>query len=257
MQYRAIGLVRGKYQPSEEQFTQGALTTQDGSVVQSVLLGRVMSLVKNHLDLEQEHLWVVYPRTREREKTLHLQIVGVWEPENLTPSQPQDTEAQDQDAADEELASVPSVSYLPSSELPSDEFSIRGEIIYYSPENKQIVVKIQQKLRKKGKEQTKDFKLNLQGTLTGTKTIGYFWDLNVMRQEQELVVQDGTLIAIVPPRKQPRRPGNRQRKPYAGRAGRPSGSFQKPTSAKAPKPTVKKRPLGDGSEKSVAGETSA
>jgi hypothetical protein len=262
MQYRAIGLVRGAYQPSEEQFTQGSLTTQDGSVLQAVLLGRVMSLVKNHLNLEQEHLWVVYPRTREREKILHLQIVGVWEPENLTQSEPGDTEAQGEDAqrekepGEEEQTSVPAVSYLPSSELPSDDFSIRGEIVYYSPENKQIAVKIQQKLRKKGEEQTKEFKLNLQGTLPGTKTMGYFWDLNVVRQGQDLVVQDGTLIAIVPPRKQPRRQFNRHKKPYAGKPQRSGGNFQKPNPARAPKP-IKKRPLGEGVEQPVSGETSA
>uniref|UniRef100_A0ACD5H145 Uncharacterized protein n=1 Tax=Desertifilum tharense IPPAS B-1220 TaxID=1781255 RepID=A0ACD5H145_9CYAN len=43
-----------------------------------------MSLVRKHIDLEQEHLWVVYPRTREQEDNLHMQIVGVWEPENLS-----------------------------------------------------------------------------------------------------------------------------------------------------------------------------
>ncbi len=81
---RAIGLVRSTYTPSEEQFTRGVMLTDDGSEVEAVLLGRVMSLVRNHLALDREHLWVVYPRTRDREGTLHLQVVGVWEPENLS-----------------------------------------------------------------------------------------------------------------------------------------------------------------------------
>lgn len=84
MQYRAIGLIRGKYVPSGEQFTRGEIITDDGVEIGAVLLGRVMSLVKKHLDLEQSHLWVVYPRTREKgDGNLHVQIVGVWEPENL------------------------------------------------------------------------------------------------------------------------------------------------------------------------------
>lgn len=83
-QYRAIGLVRGRYAASAEQFTQGTLLAADGAQLDAVLLGRIMSLVKNHLDLEQDHLWVVYPRTGQKDGNLHLQIVGVWEPENLS-----------------------------------------------------------------------------------------------------------------------------------------------------------------------------
>ena len=86
-QYRAIGLVRGRYQPSTEQFTRGNLQTPDGSEIDAVLLGRVMSLLKNHLDLETEHLWVVYPRTRQQNDDLHIQIMGVWEPETLKKSE--------------------------------------------------------------------------------------------------------------------------------------------------------------------------
>jgi len=95
MQYRAIGLVRGRYRASDEQFTQGILLTTDGVELNAVLLGRIMSLVKNHLDLEQDHLWVVYPRTRQENDTLHIQIVGVWEPENLAKNS---TEEDEQDA---------------------------------------------------------------------------------------------------------------------------------------------------------------
>jgi hypothetical protein len=83
MQYRAIGLLRAKYVPSEKQFTRGQLVTEDDCTFNAVLLGRVMSLVKKHLDPEAHHLWVVYPRTREKTCDLHVQIVGVWEPETL------------------------------------------------------------------------------------------------------------------------------------------------------------------------------
>ena len=39
MQYRAIGLVRGTYEPSEaDQLNRGNLTTDDGHVIDSVLL---------------------------------------------------------------------------------------------------------------------------------------------------------------------------------------------------------------------------
>ncbi len=85
-QYRAIGLIYGKYVPSDEQFTRGNLIAADDLAIDSVLLGRVMSLVKKHIDLEKPHLWVVYPRTRNKDRDLHAQIVGVWEPEKLNRS---------------------------------------------------------------------------------------------------------------------------------------------------------------------------
>ncbi len=93
MQYRAIGLIRGVYQPSEAQLNRGVILADDGAVIESVLLGRITSLIKKHLDLSAPHLWVVYPRTRQPQEDgaseevpasgLHAQIVGVWEPETL------------------------------------------------------------------------------------------------------------------------------------------------------------------------------
>ncbi len=106
-QYRAIGLIRGRYTASQDQFTQGILLTSDGTVIDAVLLGRVMSLVKKHLDLEQEHLWVVYPRTRQQEGNLHVQIMGVWEPETLKKEEESTTElAESSESSVEEAASI-------------------------------------------------------------------------------------------------------------------------------------------------------
>ncbi len=62
-QYRAIGLLKGKYIPSEEQLNRGDILAEDGTLIDAVLLGRVTSLLKKHIDLETDHLWVVYPRT--------------------------------------------------------------------------------------------------------------------------------------------------------------------------------------------------
>ena len=101
LQYRAIGLIRGVYVPSEEQFTRGHIATEDGTEVDAVLLGRVMSLVKKHVDLAQANLWVVYPRTRPGNNDLHAQIVGIWDPENL--SQDEDDLIKDDVESDAEL----------------------------------------------------------------------------------------------------------------------------------------------------------
>ncbi|MGF1512088.1 MAG: hypothetical protein ACFB5Z_00095 [Elainellaceae cyanobacterium] len=96
LQYRAIGLIRGVYQPSEEQFTRGNIMAEDDTSIDAVLLGRVMSLVKKHVDLAQPHLWVVYPRTRPNNNDLHAQIVGIWEPESLRQDD-DELDADDQD----------------------------------------------------------------------------------------------------------------------------------------------------------------
>lgn len=82
-QYRAIGLVHAQYQRSEDQLTKGTLLTSTNSEIDSVVLGRVISLLKKHIDIEKQHLWVVYPRTKQENDELHVQIVGVWEPETL------------------------------------------------------------------------------------------------------------------------------------------------------------------------------
>lgn len=244
-QYRAIGVVRGTYHPSDEQFTRGNMVMADGSHVEAVLLGRVMSLVRNHLQLDQEHVWVVYPRTREREATLHLQIVGVWEPENLgselgsvkssdeLASDPIDDGGTD-DAVKGSTSSDDALQYVPSSEVDTDVFSIRGEIIAHEPENQKVSVKIQQVLRKKGEKEPsmKYFKLNLEGDLSG-KVLGYFWDLDVKREGQDLRIQSGTSIVLVMPKKYPKRPvmggrrpmgdGGGNRRPGGGSPGRGGG----------------------------------
>lgn len=217
MQYRAIGLVRGIYAPSEEQFTRGTLTTEDGTVIDAVLLGRVMSLVKKHLDLTQAHLWVVYPRTREKVTDLHAQVVGVWEPESLT------KEKEDGEAENEESAAA-----MPDG-LNDGYFSVRGEVLSASPEENRVVVRVQQapkKSDKPGEDRERMFKIILHGTLEG-KTVGYFWDLHVQRQGNDLTLQSGTMIGLVPPKKRKSKGGGprgsfARKKRFPDRGGAPS-----------------------------------
>jgi hypothetical protein len=202
MQYRAIGLVRGKYVATEEQFTKGNIITDDGAEVDAVLLGRVMSLIKKHIDLEQSHLWVVYPRTRENVEGLHVQIVGVWEPEKLNRAEAAEAaEAADQESAETEAIAEPTPE-APAEELapPDDKyFSVRGEVVFQSPEDQKLLVKIRRSPQQ-GSDESKIFKVALHGALEG-KVVGYFWDLQVERQATNLVVREGTRIGIVPPQK--------------------------------------------------------
>lgn len=213
MQYRAIGLVRGRYSASAEQFTQGTLIATDGTELNSVLLGRIISLVRNHLDLNQEHLWVVYPRMGQQNANLHLQIVGVWEPERLSRDLPATARPTPQiegvNDADLELQQPENATPSFSPEIEDGYFSIRGEVVYQSAVDQQFVVKIKQAPRQET-DKPKYFKLRLQGVL-GTKAVGQFWNLQAKRQDQDLVLEEGEAIAHLPSK-----PKLRKNKPHPG-----------------------------------------
>ncbi|MEA5600616.1 hypothetical protein [Nostoc sp. UHCC 0252] len=251
MQYRAIGLVRGRYYASSEQFTQGTLLTTDGVELNAVLLGRIMSLVKNHLDLEKEHLWVVYPRTRQENDTLHIQIVGVWEPENLaknsTDEDESDLELQSQTpddglSEDSELSTIPAI---PSSEVTDGGFSVRGEVVYQSFDAKSLVVKIRQAARKPT-DKPKYFKLKLRGVLT-TKAVGKFWDFQAKREADVLIVEKAEAIADLPKKRKPPFRGG----PRAGGGGGAGAGGRKPfpprRTGETPRPIKKTGASGDTS----------
>ncbi|MEH2290847.1 hypothetical protein [Nostoc sp.] len=249
MQYRAIGLVRGRYHASSEQFTQGTLLTADGVELNAVLLGRIMSLVKNHLDLEKEHLWVVYPRTRQENDTLHIQIVGVWEPENLaknlTDEDESDFELQELQTLDDGLSENSELSTTapkPSSEVADGGFSVRGEVVYQSFDAKSLVVKIRQAPRK-STDKPKYFKLKLRGVLT-TKAVGKFWDFQAKREADVLIVEKAEAIADLPKKRKP---------PFKGglRAGSGGAGGRKPfpprRTGETPRPIKKTSTGGDPS----------
>lgn len=251
MQYRAIGLVRGTYEPSEaDQLNRGNLTTEDGHVIDSVLLGRITSLVKKHIDLSMPHLWVVYPRTRREldndDQDLHLQIVGIWEPETLgLPGEASSGGDADTDATDT-VAEKPDLADLPP--VNDNFFSIRGEVVKYTPEEQCIAVKILQGV-KRAPGSSKPFKLLIHGTIEG-RTVGYFWDFKVRREATVLVLSEATMVGIVPPKKRAK-----------GSSGAPRRSSGRPSMRGGPSgsrpPMPNRRPAGikggdSGTEHSAA-----
>ncbi len=211
-QYRAIGLIRAKYQKSDEQMTQGTLITADGAEIEAVLLGRIISLIKNHLDLEKEHLWVVYPRTKMNSDRLHVQIVGVWEPETLS---------QDSDGKK-----------MSGDEAEHGYFSIRGEVIFYSTEEKHVIVKIKQFPRKTG-DKPKFFKLKLQG-LPGEKPLKRFWDLKVRLAGENLIIEESTDLGFAQKRKPKFKPDRKKIQLKSARTNKPSPT-KRPVITKKPK----------------------
>ena len=203
LQYRAIGLILGKYVPSIEEFNQGILLADDGTAIDAVILGRIMSLIKNHLDLAQSHLWVVYPRIRKEDNKLHAQIMGIWDPQLVI--KPLDAPTESEDLSDEppEERVIPSIETLG---IPSSYFSIRGEVIYQSRETREIFVKIRQAPKKKTEEE-RYFKIRLIGDLP-QKLVGNFWDFDVVRVNDDLEIRSGQFVAPLRA-KLPRKGGSR------------------------------------------------
>ena len=198
-QYRAIGIVRGIYRPeSVEKFTRGKLIDINGDEIDSVVLGRVITLMRRHLEVDNPHLWVVYPRCREVDQ-LHLQISGIWEPSTLSTTLSSNNDS---------IAQLSSYERQKLDELPEgdDYFSIRGELIYTRPENNELVVKIRQKSRANGKRPL-PFKLIIQGKIP-IDLIRHFLNLNVRRKSQNLVLEEFQSIGVVQ-NKKPKKKGSK------------------------------------------------
>ncbi|MCT0207369.1 hypothetical protein [Synechococcus sp. CS-1332] len=218
MQYRAIGVVRGCYVPAEpDQLTRGLIRTADGTEVEAVVLGRLLTLMRRHLDLETPHLWVVYPRSRD-ENQLHLQMVGVWEPSTLaapTDSGATDQDATDQDATDQDATS-PDITATDADQLPEgdDYFSIRGELIFTRPETGDLVIKVRQQPRPDGNRPV-PFKLQLRGDIP-LEHLRHFVSLDLRRQGQQLAVERFEVIGPVAERGNR---GGKARKPGADKGG--------------------------------------
>jgi hypothetical protein len=201
LQYRAIGVVRGIYRPeSDDQLTRGVLIDSDGNELEAVVLGRMLTLMRRHLDMSTPHLWVVYPRCRESDQ-LHLQIAGIWEPSTLATAEASDAESVDAEASEAQA----SLDQLPEGD---DFFSIRGELIFTKPEANELVVKVRQLPRADGFRPL-PFKVQLTGELP-LEHLRHFVSLDVRRQGQLLSVEAFEVIAPMPTRGGKGREGSRK-----------------------------------------------
>jgi len=186
LQYRAIGVVRGFYKPlDEENFTRGAIIDSEGNEIDSVVLGRVITLIRNHVSLENPHLWVVYPRCRNTQN-LHLQITGIWEPSTLK-----------KDVLEKEGLKESSNSIADSDNVfeGDDYFSIRGELVFTKPNEKEVVIKIRQKPRNQQKKPL-PFKVYLKGEVP-INYLKQFISFDVRRVDFQLLVEDYQIIGPI------------------------------------------------------------
>ncbi len=190
LQYRAIGLVRGIYEPEDPQcFTRGSLIDDQGDKIEAVVLGRVMSLMKHHLPMDIPHLWVVYPRCRDQNH-LHLQISGIWEPSTLGNAVKEQDKLETANKSPQDLL---------DKVLEGDNyFSIRGELIYTNTNEEELVIKVRQRSKENGPRPI-PFKIRLKGSIP-IDYLRNFVSLDVRRNGQTLVLENYEAIAPMPTR---------------------------------------------------------
>ena len=129
LQYRAIGIVEGIYKPkNKDQLNRGTLTDTQGKIIDTVILGKALSLIKKYINLEKNYFWIVYPRNKNT-NNLHLQVAGIWDPYQLN-----QVDNSNQEKDPNEL--------LEELNLSNNYFSIRGELVYVNVEKKEFVIKI-------------------------------------------------------------------------------------------------------------------
>ena len=171
LQYRAIGIVNGKFIPNSiEQLNRGYITDKKGEKIETVILGKALSLIKKHIDLKNNYFWVVYPKNKNTQN-LHLQVAGIWDPYQLNDF-PNDSSKANSSLLLEEL------------DLKDNYFSVRGELVFVNTSKKEIVIKICSSSKMKNLKK-KNFKLIIKGELS-IKLLNSFVSLDVIRDGNSL-----------------------------------------------------------------------
>ena len=151
LQHRAIGIINGKFTPHDsEQLNRGILIDNKGEKIETVVLGKALSLLKKHIDLKKSYYWIVYPKNKNTQN-LHLQIAGIWDPYQLNDF-PNDSSKTNFTKLLEEL------------NLKNNYFSIRGELVFVNTQKKEIVIKVCTAIKSKNLK-NKNFKLVIKGEL--------------------------------------------------------------------------------------------
>ncbi len=171
LQHRAIGIINGKFTPlSNEQLNKGFLIDNKDEKIETVVLGKALSLLKKHIDLKKSYYWIVYPKNKNTQN-LHLQVAGIWDPYQLNDF-PNDSSKTNFSKLLEEL------------DLKDNYFSVRGELVFVNIKKKEIVVKICPASNSKNFK-NKDFKLVIKGKLS-LELLHSFVSLDINRDGNSL-----------------------------------------------------------------------
>ena len=179
LQHRAIGIINGKFTPlSNEKLNKGFLIDNKDEKIETVVLGKALSLIKKHIDLKKNYYWVVYPKNKNSQN-LHLQIAGIWDPYQLNDF-PNDSSKTNFSKLLEEL------------DLKDNYFSVRGELVFVNTQKKEIVIKICPATKSKNLK-NKNFKLVIKGELS-IELLHSFVSLDINRDGNSLKLVNYELI---------------------------------------------------------------
>ena len=171
LQHRAIGIVNGKFTPlSSEQLNRGFLIDNKDEKIETVILGKALSLLKKHIDLKKSYYWIVYPKNKNAQN-LHLQVAGIWDPYQLNDF-PNDSSKTNFSKLLEKL------------DLKDNYFSVRGELVFVNTQKKEIVIKICPATKSKNFK-NKNFKLVIKGELS-LELLHSFVSLDINRDGNSL-----------------------------------------------------------------------
>ena len=186
LQYRAIGIVNGKFIPHDNaQLNRGYLSDNKSEKIETVVLGKALPLLKKHIDLKKSYFWVVYPKNKNTQN-LHLQIAGIWDPYQLNDF-PNDSAKTNFPKLLEEL------------DLKDNYFSVRGELVFVNTQKKEIVIKISTASKQKNLK-NKNFKLAIKGELS-LQLLNNFVSLDVIRDGNSLKLLNYEVIEKNLPKK--------------------------------------------------------
>ena len=171
LQYRAIGIVHGKFIPvSSEIINRGFLVDDKGEKIETVVLGKALSLLKKHIDFKKSYFWVVYPKNKNTQN-LHLQVAGIWDPYQFNKYSNNSTKI-----------NFPKL--LEELHLKDNYFSIRGELIFVNTQRKEIIIKICASSKQKNSK-NRNFKLVIKADLS-LEFLNSFLSLDVHRDGNSL-----------------------------------------------------------------------
>jgi hypothetical protein len=171
LQNRAIGIINGKFIPNDsEKLNRGFLIDIKGEKIETVILGKALSLLKKHIDLNKSYYWIVYPKNKNTHN-LHLQVAGIWDPVQLNNFQ-----------NDSSKTNFPKL--LEELDLKDNYFSVRGELVFVNTQKKEFVIKVCSYSKSKNLK-NKNFKLVIKGDLS-LKLLNSFVSLDINRDGNSL-----------------------------------------------------------------------
>jgi len=171
LQHRAIGIINGKFTPNSiDQLNKGFLIDNRGEKIETVVLGKALSLLKKHIDLKKSYYWIVYPKNKNTQN-LHLQVAGIWDPYQLNDFS--------NDSSKTNFSKL-----LEELDLKDNYFSVRGELVFVNTQKKEIVIKIRSAIKSKNLK-NKNFKLVIKGELS-LKLLNSFVSLDINREGNSL-----------------------------------------------------------------------